>query len=54
MALFVQKADERLDRDRFVKDGYIVVRGLFTPPELAGRCKAGVVHPWGRAVRVGT
>ncbi len=35
MALFVQKADERLDRDRFVKDGYIVVRGLFTPPELA-------------------
>ena len=30
---FVQKADERLDR--FVKDGYIVLRGLFTPPELA-------------------
>ena len=34
-SVFVLRADARLDCDRFVKDGYIVVRGLFTPPELA-------------------
>ena len=32
--LFVQNASEPLDRGRFVNEGYVVVRDLFTPMEL--------------------